>query len=242
MTARIFILTGAGISKESGLDTFRDVDGIWSKYKIDNVCTPDAFLRDPDLVHEFYNGRRQQLSGVIPNAAHQAIAQLQRDWPGQVTLVTQNIDDLHNRALAALGVNAPIIQMHGKLLESLCADCGRVEIIGGDLSTGSVCSQCQRAGCVRPNIVWFGEMPYQMDEIYAAVEAADMFIAIGTSGTVYPAAGLVHAARSAGCRRAIEVNLEKSEVNQYFTEHRHGPATVLMPTLVDELLSAALVI
>jgi NAD-dependent deacetylase len=237
MSAHIFILTGAGISKESGLDTFRDADGIWSKYKIENVCTPDAFLRDPDLVHEFYNGRRQQLSGVVPNDAHHAIARLQRDWPGQVTLVTQNIDDLHNRALAALGVHAPIIQMHGKLLESLCADCGRVEIIAGDLSVDSVCPQCQRAGCVRPNIVWFGEMPYHMNEIYAAVEVADIFIAIGTSGTVYPAAGLVHAARSAGCKRAIELNLEKSEVNQYFTEHRTGPATQLVPALVQELLS-----
>jgi NAD-dependent deacetylase len=238
MSAHIFILTGAGISKESGLDTFRDVDGIWSKYKIENVCTPDAFLRDPNLVHEFYNGRRQQLSGVTPNAAHHAIARLQRDWPGRVTLVTQNIDDLHNRALAALDVQAPIIQMHGKLLESLCADCGRVETIAGDLSVDSECPQCARPGNVRPNIVWFGEMPYQMEEIYTAVETADIFIAIGTSGTVYPAAGLVHAARSAGCRRAIELNLEKSEVNQYFTEHRPGPATQLVPELVQELLSA----
>lgn len=220
------------------MDTFRDADGIWSKYKIENVCTPEAFVRDPDLVHEFYNGRRQQLSGVVPNAAHEAIARLQRDWPGRVTLVTQNIDDLHNRALVALGVTARVMQMHGKLLESLCADCGMVQSIAGSLSVDSECPQCQRPGSLRPNIVWFGEMPHHMDDIYAAVEDADIFIAIGTSGTVYPAAGLVHAARSAGCSRAIELNLEKSEVNQYFTEHYTGPATVLVPALVQELLSA----
>lgn len=234
MADSIFILTGAGISKESGLDTFRDADGIWAKYKVENVATPEGFARNPALVHEFYNGRRAQLSAAQPNAAHRAIARLMKQWNGRVTLVTQNIDDLHNRAAAELGLVDDIVQMHGKLLESLCAACGRVERIAGDLAVDAVCA-CGK-GPVRPNIVWFGEMPYHMDEIYAALADCDLFVSVGTSGTVYPAAGLVAEAKMNGCKRAVELNLEKSEMNRYFDEHINGPATEIVPRFVDEIL------
>lgn len=234
----IFILTGAGISKESGLDTFRDKDGIWAKYKVENVATPEGFARNPSLVHEFYNDRRKQLQdpSVKPNEAHRAIARLIRDFPGTVTLVTQNIDNLHAVAAKELGLADASIQMHGKLLESLCVSCGVVETIDQDLSIDSGCSKCGGKGCVRPNIVWFGEMPYDMDRIFSLLSSCDLFLSIGTSGTVYPAAGFVAEAKMSGCRWAVELNLERSEVNHYFDEHIHGPASETVPQFIRSLI------
>ena len=244
--SHIVILTGAGISKESGLDTFRDADGIWQKYKIENVATPDGFARNPELVHEFYNGCRRQLqeAGIMPNAAHLAIAELQREWPGRVTLITQNIDDLHHRAAREKrGDDSGIISMHGKLLESLCAKCGVVREIAHDLGVRDRCESCGGIGCVRPNIVWFGEMPYHMDRIYDALADCDCFVSIGTSGTVYPAAGFVAEAKSNGCRLAVELNLAPSDVNSYFDESMIGAATSVVPRLfrywLDESMSRA---
>ncbi len=235
----IFILTGAGVSKESGLDTFRDKDGIWAKYKVENVATPEGFARNPALVHEFYNDRRRQLQDpkVQPNPAHHAIAKLMKEWGGDVTLVTQNIDNLHNRAAAALGLPDGIIQMHGRLLESLCAKCGVVHEINYDLSIDMACAKCQAKGAVRPNIVWFGEMPYAMDKIYTRLADCYLFISIGTSGTVYPAAGFVAEAKAHGCARAIEVNLERSDSSYYFDEYIIGPASETVPKLVERILS-----
>lgn len=232
----IFILTGAGISKESGLDTFRDADGIWAKYKVENVATPEGFARNPALVHEFYNGRRRQLKDVAPNAAHRAIAQLQAVFEGHVFLITQNIDDLHWRALKEAGASATIIHMHGELLESLCAYCGRVRYCDFDLSAETECVVCGKTGGMRPNIVWFGEMPYAMEEIDNYLQQTDIFISIGTSGNVYPAAGFVMEARHHGAQRLIELNLEPSEMSSLFTEHYAGKATEAVPAFVEKLI------
>lgn len=233
--AAIVILTGAGISRESGLATFRDPDGIWAKVRIEDVATPEAFRRDPARVHGFYNARRAQLRdpAIQPNAAHQALARLQREWRGRVTLVTQNIDDLHERGGAA----APL-HMHGEILKALCAACGRTHRHEGDLDTSLACPDCGRAGALRPDVVWFGEMPYHMERISDALARCRLFLSIGTSGTVYPAAGFVREARMAGAT-AVEINLEPSEGHSLFDECRHGPATALVPALVSELLGEA---
>jgi NAD-dependent deacetylase len=230
--AAIVILTGAGISRESGLATFRDPDGIWAKVRIEDVATPDAFRRDPERVHGFYNARRAQLCdpAIQPNAAHRALARLQREWRGRVTLVTQNIDDLHER-----GGSAAVIHMHGEILKALCAACGRTHRHAGDLDASLACSDCGRAGALRPDVVWFGEMPYHMERISDALATCRLFLSIGTSGTVYPAAGFVREARMAGASTA-EINLEPSEGHSLFDEGRHGPATQLVPAFVTELL------
>ena len=234
-SASIVILTGAGISKESGLDTFRDADGIWSKVRIEDVATPDAFRRDPARVHGFYNGRRSSLVGdnIRPNAAHQALARLERDWPGSVLIVTQNVDNLHER-----GGTRNLIHMHGELLKSVCAGCGDIQECTRDLSVDDVCTSCGEAGGLRPNVVWFGEMPMMMDEIEAALVSADLFISIGTSGNVYPAAGFVELVRRYGHGHTLELNLEPSEGATLFQERRYGAAGEIVPAFVDELLSA----
>jgi NAD-dependent deacetylase len=230
--AAIVILTGAGISRESGLATFRDADGIWAKVRIEDVATPDAFRRDPARVHGFYNARRAQLGDptIQPNDAHRALARLQREWRGRVTLVTQNIDDLHERG----GSPAPI-HMHGEILKALCAACGATRPHRGDLDATLACPACGRTGTLRPDVVWFGEMPYHMERITGALAMARLFLSIGTSGTVYPAAGFVREARMAGAT-AVEINLEPSEGPRLFDECRHGPAGTLVPALVTELL------
>jgi NAD-dependent deacetylase len=230
--AAIVILTGAGISRESGLATFRDPDGIWAKVRIEDVATPDAFRRDPERVHGFYNARRAQLSdpAVQPNAAHRALARLQREWRGRVTLVTQNIDDLHER-----GGSAAVIHMHGEILKALCAACGRTHRHAGDLDARLACPDCGRTGALRPDVVWFGEMPYHMERISDALATCRLFLSIGTSGTVHPAAGFVREARMAGASTA-EINLEPSEGHSLFDECRHGPATQLVAAFVTELL------
>ncbi|MCW2238204.1 Sir2 family NAD+-dependent deacetylase [Azospirillum canadense] len=231
-TDSIVILTGAGISKESGLDTFRCADGIWAKVDLEDVATPQGFARDPNLVHRFYNDRRRGLldPAIQPNAAHTALAELERRWKGELLLVTQNIDDLHERA-----GSKTLIHMHGELRKVFCVHCRTVETWDGDLSVHDICPTCARKGSMRPDVVWFGEMPYQMDRIYQALGACDLFVSIGTSGNVYPAAGFVAEARGAGAH-TVELNLEPSLGASHFAEAVNGPATEVVPAFVAELL------
>jgi NAD-dependent deacetylase len=233
--ARIVILTGAGISRESGLHTFRDADGIWARHRIEDVATPEAFRRDPAAVHAFYNARRRGLldPAIRPNAAHLALAELERRWPGEVLLVTQNIDDLHERA-----GSQNLIHMHGEILKRRCAQCGDVTQCREDLTLDLVCLACASLGSLRPHVVWFGEMPLEMDRIFKALGEADLFLSIGTSGTVYPAAGFVTAARAAGAH-TVELNLEPFEGRSLFAEAVHGPATQIVPAYVERLLERA---
>ncbi len=229
----IVILTGAGLSAESGISTFRDRDGIWSKYDVEDVATPEGFRRNPQLVHDFYNNRRRAHAGVAPNAAHFALAKLEREHQGTVTIVTQNIDALHEAA-----GSQNLIHMHGELLAALCALCGERHAWSDDLSLKTPCPACARKGGMRPDVVWFGEMPYAMERIYTALIGADLFISIGTSGNVYPAAGFVAATREAGAH-TVELNLEPSEgaLAHLFHEAIHGPATVVVPAFLERLLA-----
>jgi NAD-dependent deacetylase len=227
----IVILTGAGVSAESGLATFRGPDGLWEGHRVEDVCTPEAFKRDPVLVHAFYDARRAKLTTVAPNAAHEALARLDAEWPGDLLLVTQNVDDLHERA-----GSKRLIHMHGELTKGWCLACdGRFAWIVA-ISEGSSCPSCRAVGQVRPDIVWFGEMPYEMERIDEALQQCDLFISIGTSGAVYPAAGFVQTARYCGAK-TLEINLEPSLGSYLFDESRTGRAGELVPQLVDELLS-----
>ena len=231
----IVILTGAGISKESGLETFRDPDGIWARVSIEEVANPEAFIRDPERVHAFYNARRRGLlnEAVAPNAAHLALARLERDWPGNVMLVTQNIDDLHERA-----GSRNLIHMHGEILKARCEACGAVTDWRNDLEVATRCPACGEAGALRVHVVWFGEMPFEMERITQALAAAGLFVSIGTSGSVYPAAGFVEEARMIGRARTVELNLEPSEGASLFHEARHGPASELVPDFVEQILAS----
>ena len=230
----IVILTGAGISRESGLDTFRDADGIWAKVRIEDVATPEAFARDPVAVHAFYNARRRGLAAVAvePNAAHRALANLDRSWPGELLLVTQNIDDLHERAGALR-----LVHMHGELLKARCGGCGGIYAHARDLACETPCPGCGEAGAMRPHVVWFGEMPLEMERIDAALRRCRLFVSIGTSGNVYPAAGFVQQALIAGAH-TVELNLEPSEGASLFRERRYGPASRLVPDFVERWLAA----
>lgn len=228
---RIVILTGAGISKESGVDTFRDPGGIWSQYDLEDVATPGGFARDPRLVHEFYNARRRRLTDILPNAAHYALVRLEREWPGEVLVVTQNVDDLHERA-----GTTHLLHMHGELRKARCHGCGAVIPWADDLATEDVCGSCGKTGTMRPHVVWFGEMPFHMDRIYAVLEQCDLFISIGTSGNVYPASGFVMQVR-AGRGQTVELNLEPSEGATAFAETIYGQATAIVPDYVDRLLA-----
>ncbi|TVV73794.1 NAD-dependent deacylase [Sphingomonas solaris] len=234
MTAvrNIVILTGAGISAESGLATFRGPDGLWEGHRVEDVCTPEAFARDPALVQAFYDARRAALAGVVPNPAHVALARLDREWPGKLLIVTQNVDDLHERAGATR-----LLHMHGELCSALCLACDARSRWAGDLGDGPACPACGVAGALRPDIVWFGEMPYGMERIEAALAQADLFVSIGTSGAVYPAAGFVQVAAACGAR-TLELNLERSAGSDLFDETCIGPAGVLVPGWVDEVLAA----
>jgi NAD-dependent deacetylase len=231
----IVILTGAGISKESGLDTFRDADGIWAKVRLEDVATPEAFVRDPATVHSFYNARRRGLlSGeVAPNAAHAALARLETEWPGELLLVTQNIDDLHERA-----GSRSLLHMHGELLKGRCGSCGAVSPWHEDMDLESACPACGRSGTMRVHVVWFGEMPFEMERIFAALARCGLFLSIGTSGNVYPAAGFVQEARTTGRAHTVELNLEPSEGHSLFEERIYGPATEVVPAYVERLLGA----
>lgn len=232
----IVILTGAGISKESGLDTFRYEDGLWTKVRIEDVATPEAFARDPLRVHDFYNARRasMQSANVRPNAAHHALARLERDWPGEVLVVTQNIDNLHERA-----GTKNLIHMHGEMLKGRCAACEMVSEWTGPMDLSSICPWCEVAGHMRAHVVWFGEMPLEMDRIYDALGRCGLFVSIGTSGNVYPAAGFVQEARLGGRAQAVELNLERSEGAHLFHDGRYGPASEVVPAYVEALLSGA---
>lgn len=225
----IVILTGAGISAESGMKTFRDDGGLWEGHDVQQVATPEAFRRDPALVQRFYDERRRQLSLVEPNAAHLALARLERQFPGDVLTVTQNVDDLHERA-----GSQNVLHMHGELLSALCTACGNRNRWHGDLSDNPPCPDCGRPA-LRPDIVWFGEVPYHMNRITDALRRADVFAAIGTSGQVYPAAGFVSLAAAAGSH-TVELNLEASRIASAFAEVRAGPATREVARWVDELL------
>jgi NAD-dependent deacetylase len=229
----IVILTGSGVSAESGVATFRDKGGVWSKYDYREVATPQGFAANPALVHEFYNQRRRALPGVNPNAAHVALAELEQGLAargGRLTLITQNVDDLHER-----GGSKKVLHMHGELLKAECAHCGAVTRCDDDLSTDIVCEICSRAGGMRPHVVWFGETPRHLDEAADALAEADLFVSIGTSGSVYPAAGFVSEARALGVP-AIELNLEPSENAHLFTDARYGPAGQAVPQWVAEIL------
>ena len=233
----IVILTGAGISAESGLATFRGPDGLWEGHRVEDICTPEALARDPALVLDFYDQRRRALGQVRPNPAHEALARLDAQWDGELLIVTQNVDDLHERAGARR-----LIHMHGELLSALCRACGAQSRFTGDMIDGPPCAACGSQGTLRPDIVFFGEVPYRMDDIQQALEEADLFVSIGTSGTVYPAAGFVQLARAVGAD-TLELNLEPSggtaspAAGGYgFAESRFGPAGALVPAWVGQLL------
>lgn len=231
-TGPIVILTGAGISAESGLGTFRDVDGLWTKYDLNEVATPEGFARNPDLVHDFYNARRANCAGSHPNQAHMALARLQAGYDaGDVWIVTQNVDDLHER-----GGAGNVIHMHGQLNQALCASCDHRWPAPATMNTTDLCPRCS-APSTRPDIVWFGEIPYHMDAILQALETASLFAAIGTSGEVYPAAGFVDLAKQAGAH-TVKINLEPSSVVSRFDETVFGPASQTVPAWVDRLLAS----
>jgi NAD-dependent deacetylase len=228
--SNIVVLTGAGISAESGLATFRGPDGLWEGHRVEDVCTPRALARDPVLVHAFYDARRAKLAEVQPNAAHHALARLDAEWRGELLIVTQNVDDLHERAGAKR-----LLHMHGELKSALCAACDDRMRWEGPMGGHPPCPSCGAAK-LRPDIVFFGEMPYEMERIDAAIARADLFVSIGTSGAVYPAAGFVQTARHYGAW-TLELNLESSAGSYLFSESRMGPASDLVPAWVDEVLN-----
>lgn len=233
---RIFILTGAGVSAESGLSTFRDKGGLWAQYDIQEVASIQGYERDPAKVLNFYNLRRNAHGEVAPNAAHLALGRLQALWAergGSVTICTQNVDDLHER-----GGAVHVLHMHGEIAKARCHDCGATAPYDGDLSVNLGCAICGRTGGMRPHVVWFGETPLLMDEIYEALSRADLFVSIGTSGSVYPAASFVSAARAASIP-SLEINLEPSENAHAFDAGRYGKASEQVPAWVAEMVALA---
>ncbi|KYG66805.1 NAD-dependent deacylase [Bdellovibrio bacteriovorus] len=231
MSGNLLVLTGAGISADSGVQTFRDANGLWENHRIEEVASLEAFRSCPDLVHNFYNVRRRQLkdSNIKPNAAHLALSELEAAWPGNFHLISQNVDDLHWQA-----GSKKVLNMHGQLNQVLCEACNQSMFWSNDLSVTSVCKFCGHVGMLRPDIVWFGESPHFLGLIEDLVRAADIFIAVGTSGVVYPAAGFVHLASQA---LKIEVNLAPTEKSKYFDEVLRGSSTEVLPSLVDRLLN-----
>jgi NAD-dependent deacetylase len=227
----IVVLTGAGISVESGIASFRDRNGIWAKHDWRDYATPEGYARNPRKVLDFYNTRRRALANVYPNEAHHALARLEGAFKGDFLLVTQNVDDLHESA-----GSRKLLHMHGELRSALCEACGMRSRWRGDMTVDSKCHFCETVGRLRPDVVWFGEMPYQMDRIYRALAEADLFIAIGTSGHVYPAAQFVEEARHAGAH-TVELNIDESENASEFDETIRGPATQTVPEFVNRLLA-----
>lgn len=234
ISERIFILTGAGISAESGLGTFRDEDGLWTQVNLEDVASIEGYQRDPELVLDFYNHRRRALAAAKPNAAHEALALLQKEWAvrgGSVTICTQNVDDLHER-----GGAADVIHMHGELLKARCDACSEVMPWEGDLFVSTVCPRCAARGLMRPDIVWFGEAPLEMERVHEELILAELFVAIGTSGAVYPAAGFVDLARQAHAT-TMEINLAPGDNAEAFDDARYGPATWTVPAWVEAVIT-----
>lgn len=229
---RIVVLTGAGISAESGVPTFRDAGGLWEGHRVEDVATPEAFERDPVTVQRFYDARRRAVASVAPNPAHHALARLEAALGDELLVVTQNIDDLHERA-----GSTRVRHMHGELGRARCLACGERSDAAGDLVGEPPCPACGER-MLRPDVVWFGEMPYGLDEIDAALVGCERFVAIGTSGAVHPAAGFVLTAAAFGAA-TLELNLAESEISEFFDEHRLGPASAVVPRWVDELLATA---
>ena len=232
----IVVLTGAGVSAESGLATFRDNNGLWCNHRVEDVATPEAFVRNPSLVHEFYNQRRAQLKEAHPNAAHLALAQLASQWKGRVFVVTQNVDDLHDRA-ALIHSGGKLWHMHGELRKARCSASDEVFDWDVDMTVDTPCPCCQKTGRLRPHIVWFGEMPLYMDMIQYMLAECDLFISIGTSGNVYPAAGFVREARMNRKAHTVEINMEPSSGHSLFHEGIYGPATQTVPAYVERILT-----
>ncbi|MEM7663310.1 MAG: NAD-dependent deacylase [Pseudomonadota bacterium] len=233
---KIVVLTGAGISAESGLGTFRDKDGIWTKYPLEDLATPEGFVRNPEFVHGFYNDRRDALKTARPHDGHEALARLEREWCSwgrSFMLVTQNVDNLHEQAGSS---SERLIHMHGELAKVRCGACGTITQSMDRISTESICPACGLKGQMRPHVVWFGEIPLGMDEITEAVASVDLFISVGTSGNVYPAASFVEMAKSIGAR-TVELNLEPSENAYVFDDAEYGPASEILPRWVDEFLA-----
>lgn len=235
MTTSVVVLTGAGISAESGIKTFRAADGLWENHRVEDVATPEGFLQNPALVHRFYNERRQQLllPTVQPNAAHFALAIFEQENQGDFLLVTQNIDDLHERA-----GTKNLIHMHGELLKLRCERCQTIVAWLTTADETTQCAHCQHIGAMRPHIVWFGEMPFAMETIFAALIHCSLFVSIGTSGNVYPAAGFVQIARESGAH-TVELNLEPSQLRSQFDEQHYGPASRIVPDYLSKLVSQA---
>ncbi len=227
----IVVLTGAGVSAESGLKTFRDNNGLWENHRVEEVATPEAFSANPGLVQRFYNARRSQLvEEAEPNRAHQALAEFESRFDGEFLLVTQNVDDLHERA-----GSDKLLHMHGELRKVRCSKTHQVYERGEPLFYEELCPCCGLPGKLRPHIVWFGEFPLFMEEIYQALDDCDLFVSIGTSGNVYPAAGFQQVAQQAGAH-TVELNLEASNGADRFDEHHHGPATEVVTRFFDGLL------
>ena len=225
----IVVLTGAGISAESGVPTFRDADGLWEGHRVEDVATPEAFDLQPSVVQRFYDERRAALAGVDPNPAHIALAKLEAEVGDELLIVTQNIDDLHER-----GGSTRVLHMHGELRSALCLGCGGRIRWEGELADHPPCPRCG-VTALRPDVVWFGEIPYGMELIQHTLDRADLFVSVGTSGAVYPAAGFVQYAARRGAR-TLELNLVPSEGTHLFDEARHGPASLLVPAWVDEII------
>lgn len=226
--SRIVILTGAGISAESGIKTFRDQNGLWENHRVEDVASPEGFERDPNLVHRFYNERRKQLLETKPNPAHDALASFEKNWKGEFLLVTQNIDDLHERS-----GSKKMIHMHGELLKARCVRSGKVSACRTDINTETLCPCCERAGSLRPHIVWFGEIPFGMDQIEQELKNCQIFLSIGTSGNVYPAAGFVN--RVPRTAQTIEINKDESMMSHAFQKHIRGAAGEVLPEFLNTI-------
>lgn len=233
-SSSIVVLTGAGVSAESGIETFRGPKGLWEGHSIDEVATPEAFLKNPKKVQTFYNERRKKLlmGSVFPNKAHLALAKLEAKWPGTVLIVTQNVDNLHE-----LAGSKNVLHIHGSLLEARCTQTDKVYFPWKEaILKTTKCACCDLAGTLRPNIVWFGEMPFELPRIFEAIEQSSWFISIGTSGQVYPAAGFVEHARLHSKATTVELNLEPSMLSHLFADKHYGPATETVPDYIEGLL------
>ena len=229
----VVVLTGAGISKESGLSTFRDLDGIWANVDINDVATPTAFYNNSENVHDFHNTLRSKVlsDSVKPNAAHYALAKLEETWPENIQVITQNIDNLHERA-----GTENLIHMHGEILKARCTYCGWIRSCWTGLDSNDLCASCEMEAFMRPHVVWFGETPLDMPRIYSALDECDIFVSIGTSANVFPAAEFISLVKKRKTVRTIEINLERSEKTDEFTDARHGLASELVPIFVEEIL------